>query len=68
MPVKSQKQFRFMKAVENNPEFADKVNVDEQLNASSAPVIISDVGNSLTMTVVLLLVFTHPKSFVIITL
>ena len=31
MPVKSQKQFRFMKAVENNPEFADKVGVPQSV-------------------------------------
>ena len=31
MPAKSQKQFRFMKAIENNPEFADKVDIDPKV-------------------------------------
>ena len=31
MPVKSQKQFKFFKAIENNPEFAEKVDVDPKV-------------------------------------
>jgi hypothetical protein len=31
MPAKSKKQFKFMKAVENNPEFAKKVGVDPEV-------------------------------------
>jgi hypothetical protein len=33
MPAKSKKQFRFMKAAENNPEFAKKVGIDPEVAA-----------------------------------
>lgn len=31
MPAKSKKQFRFMKAAENNPDFAEKVGIDPEV-------------------------------------
>lgn len=31
MPAKSKKQFRFMKAAENNPEFAKKVGIEPEV-------------------------------------
>ena len=31
MPAKSKAQFRLMKAVENNPEFAKKVGIDPEV-------------------------------------
>jgi hypothetical protein len=33
MPAKSKQQFKFMKAVENNPEFAKKVGIDPEVAA-----------------------------------
>ena len=33
MPAKSKKQFRFMKAAENNPEFAKKVGIEPDVAA-----------------------------------
>jgi hypothetical protein len=31
MPAKSRKQFKFMKAAEHNPEFAEKVGIDPEV-------------------------------------
>ena len=31
MPAKSKKQFRFMKAAEHNPEFAEKVGIEPEV-------------------------------------
>lgn len=31
MPARSKKQFRFMKAAENNPEFAKKVGIEPEV-------------------------------------
>jgi hypothetical protein len=31
MPAKSKKQFRFMKAAEHNPDFAEKVGIDPEV-------------------------------------
>lgn len=31
MPAKSKKQFKFMKAAENNPEFAKKVGIEPEV-------------------------------------
>jgi hypothetical protein len=31
MPAKSKKQFKFMKAAENNPEFAEKVGIEPEV-------------------------------------
>jgi len=33
MPASSKKQFRFMKAAENNPEFAKKVGIEPEVAA-----------------------------------
>jgi len=31
MPAKSKKQFKFMKAAENNPDFAEKVGIEPEV-------------------------------------
>lgn len=46
MPAKSKKQFKFFKAVENNPKFAEKVGVSPSIGAEMTKGNVGDKAYS----------------------